>query len=293
MTRRQLALLALLGGMWGAVYPLTTVVLRELAPAAVIVGRTTTAAVVLTPIAIHGGQIAAVRARPLALLTAALLQATVPLVLLTIGQEKVGAGIAGILLASQPIWVTIVTTSLDRRADRRELCGVAAGLVGVSLLFVGDLGLRDTSLSAGVALLAAALFFAVGAIYIERVIPDIPPLTTATSAMVVSAVVLMPFAVAADPSSPSAATWFRLVALGALATGAALVLFYALIHKAGAVRANLAGYVAPGFAVVYGAAFLDERVSARSLIGLALIVVGSYLATSRGASERITGDRPA
>jgi drug/metabolite transporter (DMT)-like permease len=60
-------------------------------------------------------------------------------------------------------------------------------------------------------------------------------------------------------------------------TGGALVLFYALVHRIGAVRANLAAYLAPGFAVAYGAVFLGERVSLKALAGLILILTGSYI----------------
>lgn len=271
--------------MWGAVYPLTTVVLHQLPPSAVIVGRTALAAMLLTPIALTGGHLSAVRARPLAVLGAALLQATLPLVLLTGGQEHVGAGIAGILLASQPIWAALITAVLVHRTDVRELTGFVLGLLGVTLLFLGDLGLGTTSVSAGAALLGAALLFAVGAIYIERVIPEVPPLITASAAMAISAIALVPFAVAAAPPNPSAMNWLRLAVLGAGATGAALVLFYTLIREVGAVRANLAGYLAPGFAVVYGAVFLSEKVPARALVGLALIIIGSYIATGTQATE--------
>lgn len=52
---------------------------------------------------------------------------------------------------------------------------------------------------------------------------------------------------------------------------------YALVHRIGAVRANLAAYLAPGFAVAYGAVFLGERVSLKALAGLVLILTGSYI----------------
>jgi drug/metabolite transporter (DMT)-like permease len=58
------------------------------------------------------------------------------------------------------------------------------------------------------------------------------------------------------------------VVLGVVATAGALVLFYRLIVDVGAVRANLAGYLAPGFAVGFGVVLLDESVGALDLLGL-------------------------
>ena len=74
------------------------------------------------------------------------------------------------------------------------------------------------------------------------------------------------------------AVW--LVFLAVAATGGALVLFYALIRRVGAIRANLAGYLAPAFAITYGRAFLSEPIHTLTTAGLALILIGSYLAAA-------------
>jgi drug/metabolite transporter (DMT)-like permease len=67
-------------------------------------------------------------------------------------------------------------------------------------------------------------------------------------------------------------------ALGVMGTGIAFVIFYGLISSVGPARAFLVTYIAPGFAVVYGAAFLAEEVTAVTITGLALILAGSFLA---------------
>lgn len=270
----------MLGALWGAVYPLTTVVLRDLPAPAVVVARTGLAAVLLMPIAWHRGLLESTRKRPGAILLAAVLQATLPLVLLTSGQEHVGAGLAGILLSSQPVWAALLLAALTRQVAWQRLCGVVLGLVGVALTF-GDLDLGETSGLGGFSLLAAAVLFAAGAVYIERVIPDVPPLTIAAVAMTVSFVALLPFAAASSPAMPPTSTLAWLIVLGVVATGAALLLFYTLIRHIGSVDANLAGYLAPGFAVFYGAVFLDEPVTTAALAGLALVLLGSYVATRR------------
>jgi drug/metabolite transporter (DMT)-like permease len=267
----------LLGALWGAVYPLNTVVLRELPVAAVVVWRTGLSAAVLAPFAWRSGVLGAVRAQPLAVLGAALLQATIPLVLLTAGQQHVGAGLAGIILASQAVWAAVMTSALDRAVQRNVVVGVLVGLAGVALLFVRNLNLGGTSGLGGAALVGAAMSYAAGTVYIERVIPKVPPLATATTAMVVSAVALGPFAIRAAPPVPDLETFGWLVLLSHAGSGGALVLFYWLIRRVGAVRASLAGYLAPGFAVGYGSAFLTERVSLVTVIGFGSVLTGTYL----------------
>jgi drug/metabolite transporter (DMT)-like permease len=284
VTRRDAALLVLLGAIWGAVYPLTAVALRELSPPAVVVARTALSALVLLPFAARRDVLDALRARQAAVLVAALLQATIPLVLLTVGQQHVSAGLAGILVASQPVWAAVLTTVLDRRVHLRQFAGVLIGLCGVALLFLRNLDLRSASGWGGLALLAAAVFYAAGTVHIQRAIPDVPPLGAATAAMTVSALALTPFASLTDLRIPDLVTLGWLIALGVGATGGALVLFYALIHRVGAVRANLAGYLAPGFAVGYGAALLGERITIEGVAGLVVILAGSYIT---GAGPRV------
>ena len=53
-------------------------------------------------------------------------------------------------------------------------------------------------------------------------------------------------------------TWLALVALGAGGTGIAFLLYYTLIADIGASRAAVVAYMAPGFAVAYGALFLER-----------------------------------
>lgn len=278
MNRRDVAWLVLLGALWGAVYPLTSVVLETLPPAAVVMGRTALAGVVLVPLVWRAGATRVLAARPAAVAGAALLQATIPLVLLTTGQRHVQAAVAGIVLASQPVWTVVITAILDHRVRARAAVGVVVGLAGVALLFAGDLHTQGTTLAGGLLLVGAAACFAGGTVYIERVVPEVPALPMAAAAMATSALVLAPFAVAAHPPRPDPSTTGWLVVLGVVATGGALVLFYALIQDIGAVRANLAGYLAPGFAIGYGLVLLDESVSTTDLVGLAVILAGTYLA---------------
>ena len=197
----------------------------------------------------------------------------------------------GIVLASQPVWAVVFTGVLDRRVEPVAVAGVVVGLVGVGLLFVGDGGGTGTTAVGGVVLVGAAACFAAGAVFIERVIPDMPPLGIAAAAMVVTTLALVPFAVGAGAGWPTGGTLVWLVVLGVVATAGALVLFYRLIVDVGAVRANLAGYLAPGFAVVFGVVLLDESIGVLDLLGLTLILAGTYLASGSGVRAGARGSR--
>jgi drug/metabolite transporter (DMT)-like permease len=77
---------------------------------------------------------------------------------------------------------------------------------------------------------------------------------------------------------PGAGPIAAVVALGVLGTGIAFAIFYDLMGKVGPARTFIVTYLAPGFAVFYGAVFLDEAITVATIAGLALILAGSYLA---------------
>jgi drug/metabolite transporter (DMT)-like permease len=82
---------------------------------------------------------------------------------------------------------------------------------------------------------------------------------------------------------PSAAALVALGVLGLVCTAAGLVVYGILVTEAGAGRALVITYVNPVVAVALGMAFLGERPGAGAVGGLALILAGSWLATSSRA----------
>jgi drug/metabolite transporter (DMT)-like permease len=71
------------------------------------------------------------------------------------------------------------------------------------------------------------------------------------------------------------------------------VIFYALIARVGPAKTMLVSYIAPAFAVVYGATLLGEGITVATILGLALILAGSWLAVEGRLSVRLpAGDEP-
>jgi drug/metabolite transporter (DMT)-like permease len=69
-----------------------------------------------------------------------------------------------------------------------------------------------------------------------------------------------------------------LLALGALSTGLATVVYFSLVARAGPTFLSLINYLIPVWAVVLGALALGERLPARAFAALALILAGVVLA---------------
>ena len=82
------------------------------------------------------------------------------------------------------------------------------------------------------------------------------------------------------PAQPlSAASWLTGAALAFVCTGLAYILYFRLIARIGPANAITVTFLIPAFAVVWGWLFLDELVTLAMVVGCAVIVIGTALAT--------------
>jgi drug/metabolite transporter (DMT)-like permease len=279
--RRSWVLLVILGAVWGASFLLTAIAIRDLAVPVVSLFRTGIGALVLLPIALARGALAGAAQRLGPIVVLAIVQLAGPFLLIGYGQRHVDSGLAGILVASTPLWTALIAVRFDHEERSRgwNLGGVGIGLVGVALLLGVQLeGSLDTLLGA-LMLLLAGLGYAAGGFLAKHSAPGLAPLGVLTAAMIAGSVVLAPFALAGLPSeAPGAGPLLAAVALGAVSGGLGWFLYYTVLASAGAARAAIALYFVPAFAVFYGVLLLDEPLTAASLAGLVLVVAGSALA---------------
>jgi drug/metabolite transporter (DMT)-like permease len=286
--RRAWVLLWLLALIWGASYLFIKLGLEDLEPVFLVWLRLFLGAAVLLALAARRGALGPLRGRLPQLLALATIQVAIPFVLLTYGEDRISSSLTGILVAASPIFTAgLVTAGVGQEARIAPwaLGGIGVGIVGVGLLF--GLDLRGGELLGGLMVLGTALGYSLGALYLRRHFLGVPSLGVAAGSMAASALLVAPVAALQLPDAmPSAKALGAVVTLGALGTGIAFWIFYTLIAEVGAARAAVVAYLAPGFAVAYGAVFLDEPVSGAAIGGLALILAGSWLAAEGRAPWR-------
>jgi drug/metabolite transporter (DMT)-like permease len=281
MDRRSWTLLLGLAAIWGASYMLIKIGLRDLSPAMVACLRVAFAALVIAPIAIAQDAFRGLRGLVGVLVFVGAVQVAGPFLLIALGEQEISSALAGILVASAPIFTALLAIWVDHeeRSQGMRLAGIAIGIGGVVLLFGLDLSGSGNALLGGLAVVLASLGYAIGGFVVKHRMADLDPLGMTVAVMAVSTVLLAPAALAtAPPDFPDLGPLAAVGALGAFGTGLAFVIFYGLIARVGPAKSFLVAYLAPGFAVVYGAALLDETITAATVGGLLLILAGSWLA---------------
>ena len=286
MERRAVVMLLVLAALWGSSYMFIKIGLDDgLSPAMVVFTRTLLGALALLPFALRRHAFRGIRPLlPLAVLLAGV-QVAGPFVLISAGEQHISSGLAGILVASAPIVTALLAPVFDtsERSSGSALAGIGIGILGVGLIFGVDLGDTGTALGGGLMVLAASAGYAVGGFIVKKSFSALDAIGVVTTTMALSALLSLPVAAATHPAAmPGGGTLGAMLALGVGGTGIAFAIFYTLISQIGPARASLVAYVAPGFAVFYGVVLQGEDLTLTTVLGLVLIVGGSWLAGRRG-----------
>jgi drug/metabolite transporter (DMT)-like permease len=283
MTRRGALLFAAMCVIWGVPYLMIRVAVRELAPVTLVFGRTAIAALLLAPVAAYRGELRPLLRRWAPLLAYTAVEVAIPWVLLARAETKLTSSLTGLLIAAVPlVGALIVTLTGEReRLGGRSWLGLLIGIGGVAAIVGLDIGQVNAFALVEVAFVAVG--YAIGPIIFSRSLGDLPALGVVAASLAISAIVYAPFAATHWPAStPSAHVLESVVGLAVVCTALAFLLFFALIAEVGPVRATVITYVNPAVAAVVGVAVLSEHITAGMVIGFALVLAGSVLATRRG-----------
>ncbi len=265
MSRRGWVLFTLVGVIWGVPYLLIKVADGGVSVPVLVFARTAIGALLLLPLAARRREIGAALAHWRWLAVFALVE------------------VMGLLIASVPILGAILAM-LTRDCDRLTAvrwAGLGLGLGGVALLAGPTAGGGDAW--AVTEVLLTALGYATGPLIASRKLASAPSLGTNAVCLTFAALVYSPFAALAWPHAvPSANVLASIATLGVVCTGAAFVLFFALIGEVGPARATVITYVNPAVAVGLGVAVLGERLTPAIAASFVLILAGSYFATRSG-----------
>lgn len=284
--RFELALLAVLAGLWGSSYLLIKVALATIPPVTLMAIRVTLAALFLLLIMrIQNEKLPTDRRTWRDLFVQSLLNSSVAWLVLAWGQQFVPSGMAGVLNSTSPLFVFLITALASRGTSGAthswlKIAGVVLGFVGV-LLVVGMDSLRGLGQQtlAQAAVLFGAFLYACAALNGKR-LAHLSPLVTATGTILWASVSLLPLSLLLDHPwtlTPSSSSLFAAATLAILCTGIALIIYFRLMHTLGAMGVASQSYLRAGLSVVLGLVVLGEQLSATVLIGLVVTIVGVAL----------------
>lgn len=279
--------LIFLAALWGASFLFIRIAVPEFGPFWLVWARVLAGGLFLFATAALLRRRLPVRGNTPHFLALGFLNTALPFVLFSFAAESLSASLLSIINSTAPLWGVVFGIALSRRLPAASVAaGLVAGCLGVALLVT-----RDTSaLAANSALPIAAavlapLCYGLASHYARLRTGHLEPFAVANGSMWGALACCLPalFFVAPPAGSELAAysgraLWAAL-ALGVLCTGLAYLIYFRLIRDIGAASALTVTFLIPLFGILWGALFLDEAVSAATLVGAAFVLLGTALVT--------------
>ncbi len=284
MSRRTWSLFLLCGFLWGIPYLLIRVAVRDFSPACVVFTRVAIGSVLLTLIAVKQRTfMVALRGYKYVALYA-LTEIIGPWFLITRAELDISSGLAGLLVATVPIWSTIFASLAGDKTvwHHKRLVGMLVGFIGVFALVGIESFSHKANIWAILAVLLAAIGYGFAPNTIIKNLPGVSAIAINAIAMAMAAIVYLPFAYLQWPQHHIAMkSMLSILALGIFPTALAFIIFFALVDEIGTARASLVTYVNTAFAVFLGVILLSEPITTGILVGLSLVLLGSFLASQK------------
>ena len=280
--------LVLLGSLWGISYALIPIGLDNFSPGIIVLGRLVLGAITLgIALIISRTKLTSVhldkklrRNLPLQ----ALVSSTLPFLLITYGETRTSAAIAGMLNAATPLFTFLFSLMfLPREAESpRKIVGVVIGLVGVVFILSpwDSSSVATSQLIGSLVVLCASGFYAYGFIMTKKYLGEmaLPPLVLAFIQISFAAILSIPAVFVLpgpkDPHGSIVLSMLAILVLGVVQTGLATLMYHRIVKALGATVSSFVTYVIPIVAAISGIVILGNKLTVASIIG-ACVVLGS------------------
>lgn len=279
-------LLLSLSLLWGGSFLFVEIALPGLPPLSIVWGRVALAALVLWAVLRVSGRDFAPRSLWPALLIMGFLNNAIPFTLFVLAQGQITGALASVLNATTPLFTVLVAhaATRDERLSWAKAAGVGLGFTGVLAMMAGEsLG---GAVPAMLACLGAAFSYALAGVWGRRFHrAGLSPMATAAGQLTASTALITPLWLILDhPWTlpwPGGQPMLAVAGLATLCSALAYLLFFRILASAGATALSLVTFLIPLSASGLGWLVLGERLEARHLAGLALILLGLALIQQR------------
>jgi drug/metabolite transporter (DMT)-like permease len=287
MSRKALWLFLAAGLAWGVPYFFIAIAVQDFSTYSIVLFRVIIGAAVLIPLALKSGALKLALKHWRWVMVFAVLEMVGPWWLITEAANHISSGLTGLLIATVPFFAVFIASFMGDKSvwHPKTIFGLVLGFTGVVALIGIDsiAGYIDPLWVAAVIL--ASVGYAVAPAIISHKIGFVPTAGVISLSMVmvgfvylIPALTQLPAEIAAGPAIES---WLAVLILGTVCSALAFVIFFALIKEVGPARATLITYLNTLVALVLGIVFLNEPITPGLLIGIPLVLIGSWFAGRR------------
>ena len=202
------------------------------------------------------------------------LNSVVSMTLLQLSIKYSSASTAATLVASNPIFVLMISMILGNKIPKRKILSIFSGLLGIWLISVGKV--RGDSTAGILFGIGASFTFALYTVLLKNFSLKYSPLvSTAYSSFLSSLVYGLLLLMFGDTRVPSLTVfqWMDVLYLGVVVTGVAYLTFFEAVKIIGAVKASMVFFLKPVVATIMAVLILGENLTWLKVIGTAVVIV--------------------
>lgn len=274
--------LSLLSTLWGLSFIFMRVAVPEFGAVPLVLVRMGLGALLLMPLLISLRYLRLIWNHKGPLLLLGVVNHVLPFSLLALATTRLEAGFTSLINATTPIFTALLGAIFFATAvQRQQYLGLALALLGVYVLSADRL---DFALGGDgwfiLAALGATFCYGIASNYSKTRLGHLPTRVLAAGSSAMSALVLLIPGILLWPSDPiSPLAWGNAMALAALSTTLAFLLYFGLLASAGATATSTVTFLVPVSALIWGYLLLGETLNLQIIAGMAITLIGTAIAT--------------
>ncbi len=216
----------------------------------------------------------------------------IPWGMIALSETVISSSLASVLNATTPIFTAIIgLTIFSRRLSGRQWIGILLGFIGIFILSDVNGSEFSSGNVIGVGtMLIATICYGFSSQFTKRHLSNVSSVALAAITLTFASIYSLFFSMVFGTMNWSAIlapnVFGSFIGLGAFGSGIAIFLLYYLIQKGTAEFAMTVTYLVPITAILWGAIFLKEAITASMIVGLLFVFLGVYLSGEKKKRKR-------
>ena len=285
MELKDWILLTGLAAIWGSAFMFIKISAVVFGPILLVTLRLLIAGLVFMPVLLRDDKRYLFRPYLPAILIIAIVSNALPFSMFAYASLGATSNMLGILNGTTAFLTTVIAYFwLKESVTSKQIIGLLLGFIGVLILVNPSNG--STTYIASMCAMIGSLCYAFNAVYLQKYHSNSDKIVLIGWSMLFGGLLMIPLASFNLPNEmPDINSILALLWLAVISTGLGYLAYVRLIDKIGAVKTATLTYLLPVFSIIWGAIFLQEKITLIILGGFIFVMMGMYFANSSNKTK--------
>ena len=280
MESKDWFLLTTLAAIWGSAFMFIKISAVDFGPILLVTLRLLIAGLVFMPLLLRKKYRLLFKSHLPGIIIIAIFSNALPFTLFAFASLGATSNMLGILNGTTAFLTTVIAYFwLNESISSKQIIGLCLGFLGVIILVNPANG--SSTVIASMCALLGSLCYAFNGNYLEKFHSNSNKKVLIGWSMLFGGLFMKPFAFFNLPDAiPNLNSFLALLWLAVVSTGIGYLGYIRLINRIGAVKTSTLTYLLPVFSIIWGAIFLQEKITLIILGGFLFVMMGMYFANT-------------